>query len=113
MISANVDMKLRKAIYRRDGFRCALCDSTRYLQLHHAVPRGKGGPDTPQNLICLCADCHALAHGTDLRELGASPEDVEQAVVEYLSDIYAENGWAPWNPWAEGWPSNPWTGPLL
>ena len=31
----------RKAIYRRDGYQCALCGSTRYLQIHHYIPRGK------------------------------------------------------------------------
>ena len=30
----------RKAIYRRDGYQCALCGSTRYLQIHHYIPRG-------------------------------------------------------------------------
>ena len=42
-MTANIDNKLRKAIYRRDGFRCALCDSTDGLQIHHVVPRGRGG----------------------------------------------------------------------
>ena len=42
MISANIPTSTRKAIYRRDGYRCALCDSTQYLQIHHIIPRGKG-----------------------------------------------------------------------
>ncbi len=33
MISANIPTSTRKAIYRRDGYRCALCDSTQYLQI--------------------------------------------------------------------------------
>ncbi len=100
MISANINNSKRKKVYRRDGYRCALCDSTKYLQLHHVVPRGKGGPDTEQNLITLCADCHALAHGTDLRGYGATKEDVEQAIIEYITDLYAEDGviWNPWEP---------------
>ena len=99
MITAGTNNKTRRRVYRRDGFRCALCDSTRYIQIHHVVPRGKGGPQTEQNMITLCADCHALAHGTDLRGLGASREDVEQAIVEYMADRYAEEGIV-WNPWA-------------
>ena len=39
MISANIPTSTRKAIYRRDGYRCALCDSTQYLQIHHIIPR--------------------------------------------------------------------------
>ncbi len=106
MISANISNATRKAVYRRDGYRCALCDSTRYLQIHHAIPRGEGGSRTSMhNLITLCADCHALAHGTDLRGLGALDElDVQQAIVEYLADLYAPE----WRPGASG--DNPWEG---
>lgn len=102
-ISANISKETRKRVYKRDGYRCALCDSTRYIQIHHVVPRGKGGPHTMHNLICLCSDCHALAHGTDLRGFGASAEDVEQAIVEYLADLYAEDG-VIWNPWTKDGP---------
>lgn len=100
MISANLTNAKRKAIYRREGFRCALCDSTRYIQIHHIIARGHGGPNTPQNLICLCSDCHALAHGLDLRGLADVERDrpVDQAIVEYMADLYAENGIV-WNPW--------------
>ena len=101
MISANLTNETRKSIYRRDGFRCALCDNTRFLQIHHVVPRGKGGTNSPMNLICLCSDCHALAHGTVLRDWGMdlTPEDIEHACVEYLADYYAGEGYL-WSPWA-------------
>lgn len=98
-MTANVQKETRKKIYRRDGYRCALCDGTRYIQIHHVVPRGQGGPrDNTANMITLCADCHALAHGMDLRGYGASPEDVEQAMIEYMADLYAGEG-VPWTPW--------------
>lgn len=96
MISANISNARRKAVYRREGYRCALCDSTRYLQIHHVVKRSEGGTDSMHNLICLCSDCHALAHGINLNDWDATQEDVEQAIVEYLADYYAPN-WNPWN----------------
>ena len=96
MLSANLTSNQRKAIYRRDGWRCALCDSTKYIQIHHIIPRGQGGTNHPHNLICLCADCHALAHGINLNDWPATQEDVEQAIVEYLSDLYAEEVWNPY-----------------
>ena len=93
---ANINRELRRRIYRRDGWRCALCDSTRYLQIHHVIPRGQGGPrEEEMNLITLCADCHALAHGINLNGWDATQEDVEQAIIEYLADYYAPD----WNPW--------------
>lgn len=86
----------RKAIYRRDGYRCALCDSTQYLQIHHYIHRGKGGSNSPHNLICLCHCCHAQAHGINMLDMrDISVEDMEQYIVEYLSDMYAGE----WNPY--------------
>ena len=43
MITANVSKEVRKAVYRRDHYRCVICDGDEGLQIHHAVPRGKGG----------------------------------------------------------------------
>ena len=102
MISANITNETRKAVYRRDGYRCALCDSARYIQIHHVVPRGEGGPAANvMNLITLCANCHALAHGTKLQNwVDITQEDIQHACVEYLADYYAGEGYL-WNPWAE------------
>ena len=98
MLSAKLTREERRSIYRRDGYRCALCDSTRYLQIHHHVKRGSGGTNSPHNLITLCSDCHALAHGTKLRDwMDVEQEDIEQAVTEYLADYYAPA----WNPWTD------------
>lgn len=100
MLSANIPNSIRRAVYRRDGYRCALCDSTKYLQIHHAVKRSCGGTDFPHNLITLCADCHALAHGMNLRNVvDMDQETIEQAIVEYLADYYASLTGEPWNPW--------------
>lgn len=92
-MTAGISNAKRKAVYRRDGYRCALCDCTQYLQIHHAIPRGEGGSDFPENLITLCSKCHAQAHGVDLGT-GMTVADMEQAIVEYLSDYYAGN-WYP------------------
>jgi len=96
MISAKISKATRKAVYRRDNYRCALCDSPKYIQIHHAIPRSHGGhPTSPMNLITLCSTCHAWAHGLYLEPGQPMPEDVEQAAVEYLADYYAPNWW-PW-----------------
>ena len=101
MISANIPNYIRKEVYRRDGYRCALCDCDVGLQIHHAVPRGQGGTSYPHNLITLCWRCHAVAHGTRMPEYGDMDADqMTQACIEYLADRYAEDGLL-WNPWAE------------
>ena len=100
MISANIDRATRKAVYERDGYRCALCDSSRYLQIHHAIPRGRGGDRvSPHNLITLCMVCHMQAHGDNLEGMPFTQADVDQAIVEYLADMYAPAGW----PWRDGY----------
>ena len=95
-MNSNLTNAQRKAIYRRDGFQCAICGSSRYLQIHHYLHRGNGGSDNPMNLITLCSDCHALAHGINLiGHPDFTQADMEQLIVEYLADMYAPD----WNPW--------------
>ena len=99
MISAKLTNEERKKIYRRDGYRCALCDSTKYLQIHHVIHRRIGGSNNEHNLITLCSDCHAMAHGTNLNGwVDVTQETIEQAIVEYLADLYAPD----WNPYRKG-----------
>lgn len=95
MVGANISKERRKEIYRRDGYRCALCDSTRYLQVHHAIPRSEGGSDFPENLITLCSVCHGQAHGTNMyQNPDFDAEHMELECIRYLSDFYAPD-WYP------------------
>ena len=113
-LSASIPNETRKAVYARDSYRCALCDDTHGLQIHHIVHRSCGGNDTPCNLITLCWRCHAEAHGTWVAERHAVrpprtaeeryaayrmlQDEYEQLCVEYVSDYYAERGeeWWPY-----------------
>ena len=76
MISANVSNHTRKAVYARDHYRCALCDSPRGIQIHHVIPRSQGGGNQPDNLITLCMYCHAVIHGTRFPDM---PDWMDQA----------------------------------
>ncbi len=38
------------------------CGRTNYLEIHHVVPRSRGGANDPGNLTCLCSACHRLVH---------------------------------------------------
>ena len=38
------------------------CDQMRHLEIHHIVPRSKGGKDTQENLILLCRGHHRSHH---------------------------------------------------
>lgn len=97
MISANIPNSVRKAVYKRDGYMCALCGDPRHLQIHHYRKRSLGGTDHPMNLITVCAYCHGVLHGN----LPAcsdymGPEELDLACAEYLGDYYAPD-WYPWD----------------
>lgn len=114
-MTANVNNKIRRQVYERDGFRCALCDSTDVIQIHHIKPRGRGGAHHPMNMITLCWRCHSAAHGSlmmlDQYAIESDPdattddrirdmmEQFELDCIQYVADYYAEQGeiWYPWD----------------
>jgi hypothetical protein len=44
-------------VMKRDGEKCALCDSREFLQFDHIYPRSKGGSDETGNIRILCRTC--------------------------------------------------------
>ena len=42
--------------------KCAICGNNDYLEIHHITPKEEGGNDDYDNLILLCACCHAAIH---------------------------------------------------
>lgn len=54
--------ELRKRILFRDAYTCQDCGSIKKLHIHHIVERYKGGSNDDDNLITLCAKCHAEKH---------------------------------------------------
>lgn len=92
--------EIRVNVLARDDCRCAICGTPNGAEIHHIIPRGQGGKDYYANLITLCWRCHKVAHGTRMPGwVYETPEDVEQAIAEYMGDWYAENDGEPWFPW--------------
>lgn len=54
----------RETALTRDNRRCRICDTEDNLHVHHLMPRYLGGCDDAENLITLCAACHAAHHPT-------------------------------------------------
>ena len=54
----NKDIRFR--VLDRDNYQCQVCDKTPSAQVHHIIPRSKGGRDELSNLITLCDKCHML-----------------------------------------------------
>jgi len=57
---------LHRQVLERDGWRCQICGTMRHLQVHHLKFRSHSGEDLEENLITLCADCHARVHAAFL-----------------------------------------------
>jgi 5-methylcytosine-specific restriction endonuclease McrA len=53
---------LRQQILHRDGWRCQSCGTMSNLEVHHLEFRSHSGVDAEENLITLCAACHAMRH---------------------------------------------------
>ena len=60
-------LELRSLVLRRDGWRCQNCGDPRNLQVHHIKSRSKLRDDAEENLIALCANCHAKVHNRGRR----------------------------------------------
>ena len=49
---------------------CKLCNKeSQYLEVHHIIPKSRGGLDNDNNLINICVVCHGLVH--DVKFKGA------------------------------------------
>lgn len=49
----------KQAARARDGYKCQCCGKKSCrLEVHHLIPRSRGGSDKLANLITLCSDCH-------------------------------------------------------
>ena len=58
MVSKATKNKLEKCWSNR----CAICGGNDYLEVHHLIAKSAGGTDDYDNLILLCACCHATVH---------------------------------------------------
>lgn len=61
---ATIPPRIRREVLGRDRHRCQSpgCGRTRFLEVHHIVPRNRGGANDPDNLTTLCGSCHRLWH---------------------------------------------------
>ena len=47
---------------RHYGGVCVICQFEHAVEVHHIVPRSKGGSDDIENLVPLCPNHHTMAH---------------------------------------------------
>jgi 5-methylcytosine-specific restriction endonuclease McrA len=54
---------VRGLVMERDGRMCRVCRDTAAFDVHHLLPRSRGGADEKSNLIAVCRRCHTDIHG--------------------------------------------------
>ncbi|MBC2698830.1 MAG: HNH endonuclease [ANME-2 cluster archaeon] len=45
----------------REQYKCTMCGRPAE-EVHHKVPRSKGGKNDSGNLVVLCRECHEMLH---------------------------------------------------
>jgi len=68
--SSTIPPAKRKQALARAKHRCQMpgCNHRHFLEVHHRVPRERGGGNDPDNLVVLCSGCHRLLHERPGRE---------------------------------------------
>ena len=56
--------RLKEELFAKRGEQCERCgySNIRIINLHHKLPKSKGGNDNHSNLELLCPNCHAEEH---------------------------------------------------
>jgi 5-methylcytosine-specific restriction endonuclease McrA len=91
----------RRALFARDGWRCAYCGTaTGRLTLDHVVPRSRGGASVWENVVTSCAPCN-LRKGDRLLEETAMrllqpPRPPAPVLFIRLAAPSIPDGWAPY-----------------
>ncbi len=91
----------RRALFARDGWRCAYCgSSTGKLTLDHIIPRSRGGKSVWENVVSSCAPCNHRKGSRLLHEaqmaLRISPRPPAPAVFIHLAAVKIPPNWVPY-----------------
>jgi 5-methylcytosine-specific restriction protein A len=90
-----VDKSVKQAAMIRDNFKCRCCGKggahwLGVLIYHHIVPVYAGGPDTVENGLTLCQDCHMTLHNyimglvqVNLDDLSDEDKEIFRLIFKY------------------------------
>ncbi len=104
--------RMKSAVLRRDRYRCQQCGAVfgkrrrqvfdptlrrgrggnrwESLEVHHIIPRSKGGSDHPGNLMTLCPSCHLEHTAAQASERVAVRRDDERFLRALDEDYVSE-----------------------
>jgi hypothetical protein len=83
--------RLRRQAFERDGFKCALCESTDRIQGHHLRYRQELDKSTVDEIQTLCFKCHDAYHMLqDMERKRIRKDGHQMRVVELIGRFQAE-----------------------
>ncbi len=86
----------RRAIFARDGGKCAYC-SAPATSLDHVIPRSRGGTHAWENIVSACHKCNFQKADKTLKEIGwklrTPPREPVGAAWRILGTGRAEERW--------------------
>ncbi|WP_344174061.1 HNH endonuclease [Pilimelia columellifera] len=89
----------RRAVFARDGGRCAYCRGPAET-IDHVHPRSRGGRHVWENVVAACARCNHAKGSRTLAELGWTPHVVPAAprgvAWRVLGHRASDPRWADW-----------------
>jgi 5-methylcytosine-specific restriction endonuclease McrA len=89
----------RRAVFERDGHRCAYCTG-RAETLDHVVPRSRGGAHSWANVVAACSRCNHRKADRLLAELGwalpFAPRPPASTVALLVGYARREPAWEPY-----------------
>ena len=87
----------RRALFARDGWRCAYCGTGGRLTLDHVVPRSRGGQSVWENVVTACATCNHRKGNRTLEEarmeLRVLPRAPAPVLFIHLAAPKIPDGW--------------------
>jgi 5-methylcytosine-specific restriction endonuclease McrA len=78
-----ISSKVRQEVLERDDHRCIICGDYR-VQIAHYISRARAGLGIPQNLACLCPNCHFSYDN------GKYHKEIKKAFKEHLKAHYED-----------------------
>lgn len=87
-----VDPEIKRKTFERDGYKCVCCGTGDELYLsilvfHHKIPVFAGGPDTVDNGLTLCANCHLMIHNFADGHLHGDIDAYDEQTQQTLKNI--------------------------
>ena len=93
-------MLTRQNVFKRDGYSCQYCGTSKDLTIDHIIPRSKRGRSTWKNLVTACKRCNSKKGDFTLEESGMllKSKPYKPSYILFLRNFsgFAEKNWQPY-----------------